>query len=243
MDILFILGFRRESMDYDKAYFDNMERTYGTFDRIRAKTIIGFIEKNVGKAGAILDAGCGSGFYFPCLSKLCNNLYGIEFSHEGAEMAKKRIQPGKGEVFIGSITEAFPLGNESVDFILCTEVLEHIDELDKVLNEFLRVLKKDGKVLVTVPNFVFMSFEYLREMFFTKDPTHVHRKSKKEWEAVLQKKFKIENAFTSSFHTSFILYALRAPDSFTLKTEKAMRILPIVRNLGRENVFLLSKPL
>lgn len=229
-------------MDYGKSYFDNMERTYGTFDRIRAKTIISFIEKNVGKRDTILDAGCGSGFYFPYLSTRCSRLYGIEFSPEGAEMAKKRIQPGKGEVFTGSITEAFPLESKSVDFILCSEVLEHIEELDKVLDEFLRVLKKDGKILVTVPNFSFMSFEYLREMFFTKDPTHVHRKSKREWEKAL-KKFNIERSMTSSFHPSFILYALRFPDSLILAAEKLIRLLPIARNLGRENIFLLSRPL
>ncbi|MBI5355804.1 MAG: class I SAM-dependent methyltransferase [Candidatus Aenigmarchaeota archaeon] len=230
-------------MDYDRAYFDNMERTYKTFDRIRAKTIIAFMGKNAPKGGIVLDAGCGSGFYFPYISAFCGNLYGIEFSSEGAEMAKKRIPHGKGEVFVGSITEPFQLEPESVDFILCSEVLEHIEALDKVFDEFLRVLKKDGKILVTVPNFAFLSFEYLREMFFTKDPTHVHRKSKKEWERLLGKRFKIAKSFTSSFHPSFVLYALGVPDSLTLFAEKIVRLLPVMRNLGRENIFLLSKPL
>lgn len=49
--------------------------------------------------------------------------------------------------------EMIPLTDESVDFILCGEVIEHFD-IDPmfVLIEFNRILKVGGKLLITTPN-------------------------------------------------------------------------------------------
>jgi predicted SAM-dependent methyltransferase len=49
--------------------------------------------------------------------------------------------------------EMIPLADESVDFILCGEVIEHFD-IDPmfVLIEFNRILKASGKMLITTPN-------------------------------------------------------------------------------------------
>jgi SAM-dependent methyltransferase len=46
---------------------------------------------------------------------------------------------------------SIPLGEESVDCILLTEVLEHCPDAQLVLNEAFRVLKPGGFILITVP--------------------------------------------------------------------------------------------
>ncbi len=46
---------------------------------------------------------------------------------------------------------SIPRPNAHYDAILCTEVLEHIEEPDKMLREFRRVLKPGGKLYLTVP--------------------------------------------------------------------------------------------
>ncbi len=47
--------------------------------------------------------------------------------------------------------ESIPLAGESVNSILCTELLEHVEDLEGVMSELHRVLKEGGILLVTVP--------------------------------------------------------------------------------------------
>ena len=46
---------------------------------------------------------------------------------------------------------SIPLNNESVDVILCSEVLEHVPDPAKVIIEFQRLLKPGGKLIITAP--------------------------------------------------------------------------------------------
>jgi SAM-dependent methyltransferase len=47
--------------------------------------------------------------------------------------------------------EILPFGSKSVDVIICLEVLEHTSNPQRVANEFSRVLKEDGAILVSCP--------------------------------------------------------------------------------------------
>ncbi len=50
------------------------------------------------------------------------------------------------------LAEKLPLKDESVNYIICQEGIEHIPNQLNVLQEFNRVLKKDGIVLITTLN-------------------------------------------------------------------------------------------
>ena len=47
--------------------------------------------------------------------------------------------------------EYIPIKNDHFDLIICSELLEHVLNPPKVLNEIYRVMKVGGKVLITVP--------------------------------------------------------------------------------------------
>ncbi len=227
---------------YDRDYFLNMERTYGSFDSLRARRLMGMMEGFLkDKVDVIVDAGCGSGHYLPFLAGFCRKLYGLEYSEDGVGMSKARKIKNL-EVVKHDLAERMPLEDSSVDFLLCTEVLEHISDVGFVLGEFRRVLRPGGRALISVPNFTPLSFEHLRETFFTKDPTHVHRKSRKEWEGIVSSFIPTERRLTSSFHTSFILHGLGVSSNFVLKTEDFLNTIPFIGDLGRENIFLLKRP-
>jgi len=55
------------------------------------------------------------------------------------------------EKFINADIKALPFEDNSVDSVVLTQVLEHIDEPYKALSEIKRVLKKDGIILLSVP--------------------------------------------------------------------------------------------
>ena len=62
---------------------------------------------------------------------------------------------------------SIPHEDNSVEEIIAQDVLEHIYNLSKVMNEFYRVLKPGGKVNIRVPHFTYhCAFE---------DPTHCRR--------------------------------------------------------------------
>lgn len=46
---------------------------------------------------------------------------------------------------------SLPFCGEAFDIVLCTEVLEHVDDLHSAISEMHRVLKPSGKLIITVP--------------------------------------------------------------------------------------------
>jgi predicted SAM-dependent methyltransferase len=56
-----------------------------------------------------------------------------------------------------------PFEDESVDYIMASEILEHIPlkDLNDTLREWVRVLKKGGKMIITVPDFDEVAREWI----------------------------------------------------------------------------------
>jgi len=47
----------------------------------------------------------------------------------------------------------YPFKNNSIDEIYCCHILEHLNDFDKTIKEFHRILKKDGMIIIIVPDF------------------------------------------------------------------------------------------
>lgn len=97
----------------------------------------------------VLDAGCGEGFTLDKLKKekIGKTYKGIEFDPQAVLIANT-LYP-KIEVKQGDIMK-LPYKSNSFDLVVCTEVLEHLENPKKAYRELLRVSKK--YVLITVPN-------------------------------------------------------------------------------------------
>lgn len=91
--------------------------------------------------GRILDVGCGTKPYLSFFNY--REYIGLEFN-TGIDSEKK-----EADYYYDGKT--FPFENESFDSIICSQVLEHIFEPKEFLNEINRVLKPNGKILLTIP--------------------------------------------------------------------------------------------
>ena len=101
------------------------------------------------KIDSILDVGCGEGFTLNRLREhgIGKHLEGIEYLKDAIELSKKTYQGIK--ITEGTIYN-LPYKDNSFDLVLCTEVLEHLDNPKKGLEELVRVSKK--YLVISVPN-------------------------------------------------------------------------------------------
>lgn len=88
----------------------------------------------------LLDAGAGDGRY---------KKYFPNVIYESADICK--LERDYGNInYVCSLTD-IPVEDNRFDTIICTQVLEHINEPGKTLIELSRVLKPNGKILLTAP--------------------------------------------------------------------------------------------
>lgn len=96
----------------------------------------------------ILDIGCNYGEIARVLSRY-NQVTGIDTDIKALNHAKEYCLDAK---FIQASAVKLPFGRNSFDVVICLSVLEHIKEDQKVLREISRVLKKNGELILTVPD-------------------------------------------------------------------------------------------
>lgn len=120
----------------------------------RAEFIFREVEKYRPKI--ILDVGCGRGFYLKVISLYTfpQEIHGIDINKTYLEKAIKICSDQRIKIKQGSIYK-LPYRDNYFDFIICSEVLEHLSDDKKALLETKRVLKPSGFILITVPNYNF----------------------------------------------------------------------------------------
>lgn len=93
--------------------------------------------------GNLLDFGCGSKPYrslFPHVGQYT----GVDIENEGHPHENEAI-----DVFYDG--RHLPFSDAHFDSVLCSEVLEHVPNPDEIITEIHRVMKPQGKILITIP--------------------------------------------------------------------------------------------
>lgn len=102
-----------------------------------------------------LDYGCGLGHIIGYFLEEDICIYGVDMSQESVNVVNKKFEGrhnwGGAKVFDG---KRLPYEDDTFDLITCTEVIEHIlpKHMELFLSELKRILKPDGKLLLTTPN-------------------------------------------------------------------------------------------
>lgn len=98
------------------------------------------------KGKAVLDIPCGNGFSLEILLK-------HQALAVGADLFPELNRASGARVVGADLNNPLPFPDESFDFVLCQEGIEHVGGQDRVLREFSRILKPGGRLLLTTPNY------------------------------------------------------------------------------------------
>src|SRR3989344_2125301 len=110
----------------------------------------------------ILEVGVGTGEVFRLLCNKSDNAYGFDVSENMVKIAKNKSK--KTRLYVGD-AENIANKEDSFEFAVCMDVLEHLENPKKCLNEIKRVLKKEGIAFVVNPNPLWGPVQYLAELF------------------------------------------------------------------------------
>ena len=99
----------------------------------------------------ILDAGCGEGYGSHLLSEIGSKVIGIDISEEAVRHAKRKYIRENLEYQVMDATN-LDFADDTFDVAVSFQVIEHLDNISKFLNEIKRVLKQNGCVIISTGN-------------------------------------------------------------------------------------------
>jgi trans-aconitate 2-methyltransferase len=135
------------------------DRIYHLYRRVRK---IG-LQRNE----AILEVGCGIGALTFLLAKRISKgmIEAFDPSTKSIRFAKEKIRRPNVQFYTGDITTYLPRTSGSFDKILLFDVLEHIPEEEhaQVFNKIESLLKKDGLLLINLPNPAYILYDRVHQ--------------------------------------------------------------------------------
>lgn len=133
-----------ESYESWSKSYDEQENPTRDVSTAVIKKLIRPIENQI-----IVEAGCGTGINTQWLAPQCKTVIGLDFSESMLALAKQKVQADNVQFFVQDLYEQWPVDAETVDLVLIALVLEHIDNIETVLNQAHRILKSGAYLMIT----------------------------------------------------------------------------------------------
>lgn len=155
-----------------------------------------------------LDLGCGDGSLLYALNKdnyfKNKNVYAVDLSENRINLVKNINE--NFICIVGNVCNIKEIKDNSIDFIVSEQVIEHVDNDKEMVDEICRILKKDGVIyLSTVFKKWYGWYFYKCNGNWTLDPTHLREYtkdkqildlfSKNEFEILESKKTLVKRSF------------------------------------------------
>lgn len=195
----------------------------------------------------ILEVGTGDASLTQRLAEYPVILDAIELDPESVKLA----EPYCRRVFVGNLEQVDDLPvDETYDIILAADVLEHIRNAEHVLSKFKRYLRKDGVLIVSLPNFVNLyvrlnvllgRFPYHNKGIL--DETHVKFYTKKSARRMLQKTgWLVDREYVTTIPVTLV-FPFLAKKPFRWILHGLYGMTRIFRGLlGYQNIYLCRNP-
>jgi len=176
-----------------------------------------------------LDVGCGGGIMAEEVAALGFRVTGVDPSESSLATARRHAAAGGLDItYARAPGESLPYPDESFDLVYCCDVLEHVEDVDRVVAEAARVLKPAGIYLYDTINRTAVSrlvmiklFQEWRATAFM--PAHLH-----DWSQFIK---------PDELDASLTRARLRQVDSIGLKpSANPIRLISLLREVKRGRI-------
>lgn len=195
---------------------------------------------NITSAKRLLDIGCGTGYLLKAADQRGLGTYGLDISDEGVKIARKispnsKIILGKGEDL------KFP--DNFFDYVTCVGSLEHFCDMEKGINEMLRVAKKGAIFCVVVPNINFLFWKIRGTRGTGQQDINENPLSLKQWKNIfLKRRLQILKIYQDKWFMKKInIFSPMNPLQVIKKTISKLIWIFLPLNLTCQFVFILRK--
>jgi len=106
----------------------------------------------------VLAIGSGEGAFLEKASKICKEAIGLELNEDAIEVSK-----AKGLSVEKRTVQDFVRENGLFDVVCSFQVMEHVEDVKGILDASIKLLKKDGVLIISVPN----NSGYLKNLEFS----------------------------------------------------------------------------
>ena len=130
----------------------NVERFHWWFTGRRRLLKILLSSSRIHKNSLVIDVGCGVGSNLSLLNSMGFNVIGIDSEIYSLSFAKKNVSVS----LINGDLSRLPIKSNSIDIIIATDILEHLNEDTTGIKEMYRTLAHRGIAVLTVPAFEFL---------------------------------------------------------------------------------------
>ncbi len=143
------------------AIYDDVAQNWWSDDIRWVRTLknlvpgrLAWFDRHVDWTGkAVLDLGCAGGFMAEALAEKGARVTGIDPAAQAIEAARAHAAVSGHDIrYDVGVGEDLPYGEAEFDYVVCVDVLEHVQDLDRVLSEIARVLRPGGVFLFDTIN-------------------------------------------------------------------------------------------
>tara|TARA_B100000287_G_scaffold412898_1_gene443854 strand:+ start:499 stop:1275 length:777 start_codon:yes stop_codon:yes gene_type:complete len=129
-------------------------------------------------SGTVLELGSGEGYALKELLANVEKYIGID-KHK-TFISEELTASNKITFIQNEIPPINQVDDNSIDFVVTFQVIEHINDDEKFIEEIYRVLKPNGKLILTTPNIL---------MSLSRNPWHIREYNPKQMKEILQSSF------------------------------------------------------
>ena len=163
-------------MNYDKFHAaPKLQTKIIRGDNFTYRYLIGIFKKlNLKPGSKILDYGSGVGTVDFCLASMGYFVEGLEVSKNALQISKQSAEA----IGVASRVKFFHITKkikDKYDAILCSEVIEHIDDYMLLIKKFITLLKKKGYLVITTPSINAPLYRMRLLEKFDKEVGHIRR--------------------------------------------------------------------
>lgn len=151
-----------------KEYYDRLAKQYCYTDSYRKFPWVEYFHLDMRIGGIVaamesiaadrrikkaVDVGCGDGILLPFLSKAAEEVTALELSSERLKMAKEAAKGLSNVHFeVGNIMESNSKYREAFDLVVCSEVIEHVRDVELFFGRLAEMVAPGGSLILTTPS-------------------------------------------------------------------------------------------